>query len=98
MIWWCVASGAHKSKFLCQQPSFLCLSNRPGFLLKDIVLLGYERAGGVCDATDRGRTDGETAKHCRPIRLYEFLIFLDVSYNFYVPLKGKRVHCVILIH
>jgi hypothetical protein len=56
-----VASGAHKSKFLCQQPSFVCLSNRPIFFLKCIVLLGYETAGGVCDATDRGRTDGDTA-------------------------------------
>jgi hypothetical protein len=93
-----VASCGHKSKFLCQQPSFLCLSNHPSFFLKYIVLLGYETAGGVCDAADRGRTDGDTAKDCRPITLYEFLVFRDVSYNFYVPLKGKRVHCVILIH
>jgi hypothetical protein len=34
----------------------------------------------------------------QPITLYEFLVFLDVSYNFNVPLKWKRVHCVILIH
>lgn len=78
--------------------SFVCLSNRPSLFLKYIVLMGYETAGGSCDATDRGRTDGDTAKHCRPITLYEFLIFLDVSYIVYVLLKGKRVHCAILNH
>jgi len=34
MVWWYVACCGHKSKFLCQQPSFVCLSNRPSFFLK----------------------------------------------------------------
>jgi hypothetical protein len=46
-----VACGAHKSNFLCQEPGFVCLSNRPSFFLKYIVFLGYGTADGVCDAT-----------------------------------------------
>jgi hypothetical protein len=46
--------------------------------LECIVFLDYGTAGGVCGATDTRRTGGDTAKHCQPITLYEFLIFVHL--------------------